>query len=123
MNTPSIFEYLPKYAHVLIKTAMPLEVQGERDAQITGAQIERPAWHAAKTVGAGLLGFSVGSLAGAGTGMLLGDKTPYLESALGGTLLGAGAGLAYHKWKAKELQELQRAFEAHRNKSQRSVSE
>jgi hypothetical protein len=122
MSPPTIFEYLPKYAHVLLKSAMPLEVQGERDNQITGAQVERPAWHAAKTIGTGLLGFGVGSLAGAGTGMLLGDRAPYLESALGGTLLGVGSGLAYHRWKTKELQELQRALEAHRNKSERSIS-
>lgn len=111
---PTLFDYLPSSAGQLFKLGAE-EPKKE--------PIKSPYLHAAKTVGKGLLGTAVGTMAGAGAAELLnrgvkkvtgkGLDLPLLIPAV--SVLGAGAGLAYQRYKAKELEELQRAYESHRD--------
>ena len=125
MNAPLLTEYLPKYAHVLLKRASPLEYTREKDLEMTGRELpEHPARHAFKTVGKGLLGFGAGTAAGYGLTHLINKSHPIdnkyvlpISAALGG-----GLGLTYSLWKARELKGLQRAFESHANKRKRGIS-
>lgn len=126
MNAPLIIEYLPKYAHVLLKRAAPLEYQGEKDLQMMGRELpKRPGLHALKTVGKGLMGMGAGTLAGYGLAGALHKHSPidtkYLVPA--SALLGGGLALAHSLWKARELKELQRAFEAHRSQRSGGISQ
>lgn len=81
--------------------------------------IKSPALHAAKAVGAGLLGTGVGMAAGYGAHMGLErlfskSVTPSRMHALA-PVLGGLAGLSYHMFKDRESKELHRALESHQN--------
>lgn len=116
MSLPSIFEYLPDQAVLLCKVAEVAE------ARSSGQK----ARSVAKTVGAGLLGFGTGSLAGAGAGMLLdkahqavtGQQVPLGMLAKAAPLVGGAMGLAYNVYKAQELEEMRRALASKPDQSQ-----
>jgi hypothetical protein len=116
----SLYDYLPRFAELLLKQAA-LENPGEKDLEMTGRQVEepvkRPLAHAAKTLGTGLLGSSVGYLGGYGATHLFNKYRPIDEKHVAPAVaaLGGIGGLAYSLWKAKEQEELQRAVAAHRN--------
>jgi len=103
MSLPSVLDYLPEQAHLLVKQA--------------------GVGKALKTVGKGLIGFGVGTAAGIGLAEV-GNRVyqastgkeipPHLLLPAAG-LLGAGMGLAYSMYKSKELEELQDALKARRN--------
>lgn len=109
MRLPSIFEYLPGGAAALIKRA---EQQDNDNSP-------HPTLQAAKTVGAGLVGLSGGTLLGYGAGRLAekihGGPIPAKYVAPIGGLAGAGFGLTYGLYKRHEAEELQRVLESQRN--------
>lgn len=117
MSLPSIREYLPEHASFFTKIA------GQEKAPI-----EHPYTHMAKTVGAGLLGFTGGMAAGAGTLMLAEKLTGRKISKMApeelkyvipaAALAGTAAAKLYDKWKKDELAELQRAWTSRHNKPQ-----
>lgn len=111
MSTPPIFSLLPlEKVQALIKTATVAEAAG--------------------TVGKGLLGFGVGTAAGIGGAAVInkiykastGEQIPPHLLVPAATMLGAGMGLAYSMYKAKELEELQHALKARKNESAGGVS-
>jgi hypothetical protein len=122
MSLPSIFEYLPEQARDLCKVAAGPHsnpVQEEPSpAQRAGGVV--------KTVGTGLLGFGLGSLAGAGGAALLdkwheaatGQKIPLTALHAVAPVVGGAMGLAYNIYKARELEELRRALESKSDRSQ-----
>jgi hypothetical protein len=91
--------------------------------------IKHPARHALSTVGKGLLGFGAGTVGGFALGALgdavyektTGQKLPAHLLVPAASLLGAGMGMAYSLYKTKELEELRRAYEAHRDNAKRGV--
>lgn len=119
MSTPSIFDYLPEEASIIWKVA-----EAEK------ALPKNPIKHAIGTVGSGLAGMGVGTLAGYSAGSLLGKayhgvtgKNISPESmTIPASIAGAGLGLAYQMYKAKELEELRNAAESYHNKPKRSIS-
>lgn len=119
MSLPSIFEYLPEQARLLCKVAEELEpTPGQKLRNV------------AKTVGTGLAGFGAGSLAGAGSAMLLdkwheaatGQKIPISTLYKTAPIVGGAMGLAYNIYKAKELEELRRALSSKSDRPQGRVS-
>jgi hypothetical protein len=127
-NFPSVFQYSPELARVLYKTAEPYQGLNPADRDEPPVDEEdrqlprHPALHAVKTIGAGLAGTGVGMLAGRGSYELLrkatGDRIPPSPLATAMPLIGGGAGLAYGLYKQHELEELQRALQAHKNRPQ-----
>jgi hypothetical protein len=119
MSLPSIFEYLPEQAVTLCKFA-------EEERRPPAAR----AGNVLKTIGTGLLGFGAGSLAGAGSAMLVdkwheaatGQKIPTNTLYKAAPFIGGAMGLAYNLYKAQELEELRRALEGKSNKPQGRVS-
>lgn len=99
---PSIFDYCD--ASALLKTA--------EEEQQGGAQ---RALHAMKTMGAGLLGLSGGTLLGYGAGRLAekvhGGPIPAKYMAPISGLAGAGFGVTYGLYKKHEMEELRRVLE------------
>lgn len=135
MTFPSLFSYAPKYAHVLLKSAQ-LEYPGEKPLEFPGSHqeappeppIQNPKFHALKAVGAGALGAGIGALAGSGAASLANkhlrpkpEHMPYIAG--GAALLGGLANMAYTAAKDRETQEIRRAFEAYRNRSEGRVPE
>jgi hypothetical protein len=132
---PSLTSYLPKHAHVLLKNAQ-LEYPGEKPLEFPDRQgqapqeppITNPKFHALKAVGAGALGAGIGALAGGGAANLVNKHykpnpahMPYIAG--GAALLGGLANMAYTAAKDRETQEIRRAFEAYRNRSEGRVPE
>lgn len=119
MNTPSIFAYLPKHASAIWKLA-------DAEEQYP----KNPVRHGALTVGAGLAGMGLGTLAGYGGSELLskafkgltGKKIPTAALHVPASIAGAGLGLAYQLYKAKEQEELHRAVESHHKRTKGSLS-
>jgi len=112
MSLPSLFEYLP-YEHAVAITKL-----AEKEPSVTG------------TVVKGLVGFGGGTAAGFGLGVLAkkiyektqGQPLPPKLLASAGALVGGGFGLAYALYKSKEQEEIRRAIEAKRNRTQGGVS-
>jgi hypothetical protein len=114
---PSIFQYMTQEQLTgLMKVAEP-------------KPITHPVRHAIGTVGKGLIGFGVGTAGGYALGHLAnavfekstGKELPPNLLVPAASLLGAGMGMAYSLYKSKELEELQNAYKAHRDKSARGV--
>lgn len=113
MSLPTLFEYLPKDAAIAI-----LKLAEEKKPH------ENAPKHVAKTIGSGLLGLAGGTLAGYGAGALAnkgyeliqGHPVPGSLLAPTASVLGGAGGLAYALWKAKEQEELKRAFEGGQNR-------
>jgi ABC-type nitrate/sulfonate/bicarbonate transport system permease component len=92
---------------------------------------KRPGRDVVRSVGAGLLGFGVGTAAGLGTGYLAdkawqkatGKKIPSSAIAVAAPLLGTASGIAYAMYKAKEQEAIRRALENSSDKRGRSVSD
>lgn len=111
MSTPFLFSYL---------TAE----DAEAICKLAAGEKKNKAKEVAKIVGTGILGAGVGHLAG-GLAVHAANKlhqklygTPIARSPSMGAVmpvLGAGAGLAYSLYKAKELEELRRALETNNN--------
>lgn len=130
---PKKYKLLGQVGGTLLGTAMGVhggEAVGKRlDRSKTAAEqepVKKPWSHAAKTVGTGLAGLGVGTLAGYGASKglqaALRSKGVEVPDSLLTTkvlpLAGGGAGTAYALWKAKEMEELKRAVEGARNKGQ-----
>ncbi len=108
MRTPTLFEYLPFEAAVAITKLAEAK------------PIVSPKTHMVKTVAQGLAGLGVGTFAGYGLGEVMnrvykgveGKNIPHGALLPAASVLGGAMGLAYSLYKAKEQQELARAFEA-----------
>jgi hypothetical protein len=110
MSTPFILSYMsPEQVSSLL---------GENNVKTAGVG------KGLGVVAKGLAGFGVGTAAGYGVGHLAdkvfqvatGERIPGSLLVPAATLLGAGMGLAYSTYKAKELEELQRALKEKRDK-------
>jgi len=115
---PSIYDYLPEHAEGIMKLALP-EPPPESDTPKEHGDVQlpaHPALHAVKTMGGGLLGFGVGTLAGQGL-HALGEhmNVPMGHVGAAAPLLGGLAGAAYGVYKQKELEELKRALESYKH--------
>lgn len=114
---PSIFDYLSR------EEVAGLAKLAEKE------HIKHPIRHGLATVGKGLLGFGAGSAGGYAIGHLANavfekttgkELTPQLLVPAA-SLVGAGLGMAYSLYKSKENEELQRAFQAHRDNAKGSI--
>ncbi len=111
MKTPFITAYLPRRDVEGIFKSASMEPPPED----TPVKEPKPDWgHRAKIVGSGLLGMGVGTLAGFGA-MELADRA-HGPSGLPASVLnkavplaGAGAGVMYSLWKAREMEKLRHA--------------
>lgn len=115
MKYPMITEYLsPKEVRGITKLATPSSTR----PVVSDDEVARPDWkRRAGVVGAGLLGMGLGT-AGSFTALELLDRYKRRNGGQGIPLaplvaavpaLGGAAALAYSLWKAKELEEMQRA--------------
>ena len=84
--------------------------------------IKHPALHAAKAVGGGLLAFGggigVGHLANMGVEKVLGRPIPTNTVRTMAPIVSGLGALAYHTYKEKEREQLHRAYEAYKSKSE-----
>jgi len=117
---PSVRDYLPEHAPGLLKLALP-DPPPEDEPKKEHSDNElptHPALHAAKTIGGGLLGFGLGTLAGQGLHSLAERaNVPMGPVAKAAPALGGLFGAAYHMYKQKELEELQHALESYKHQS------
>lgn len=126
---PSVFQYSPELARLLYKQAEPYRSPDPNDtgdpADEEDRQLPRhPALHAVKAVGAGLAGTGAGVMLGRGAYELGRDvmgrqRDPARAVMAGASAVGGLAGLAFGLYQHKTMEELNRALEAHRNKSTR----
>lgn len=115
---PTVFDYLPTHSGSFMKLA-------GLESPVEEPKLKSKTKQMAGTVGKGLLGFGLGTAAGAGIGKGLdyisqraaGKPLP-IHPVWGPAALTGGLGLFYALWKAKEQEALNRAREGNSNQPQ-----
>lgn len=101
---------------------VPQEELGSLRSPVPGDRIKHPILHGLAAAGGGALAFGGGIGAGylgqLGVEKLMGRPMPASVSTTAVPILGGLSALAYHTYKAKEQEQLRRALEAYKNKSQ-----